>query len=148
MYIWIKFSLSIISGVEGETWRIDVFYVWRKRNLLTISLTIAFWILRFRGGGVAFVLISMSHGPSLIILRIWFWAGGSKTWIVFFISFGVPSRGLSVGVYGRRGMIVFFRENMSDADILLFIFKLLFNWVSIRVDFGEIDWFSVWGEDM
>lgn len=61
------------------------------------------------------------------------------------MSFDVPCLVPFVGVYGRKG---FEGRLKNQTELMTFIYKLLFDWVSIRVDFDEIEWYSIWCKDL
>lgn len=62
-------------------------------------------------------------------------------------SFDGPYRGPFVGSCGRN--FFFFRISIdSMGELVIFIFNILFDWVSIWADFEELEWYAIWCEEM
>lgn len=67
----------------------------------------------------------------------WSWVGELETSRGCLMSFGMPFQGPFVGVCSRKWTIGFFKARQwSQVEFVNSIYKILFDWVFIRADFG------------
>lgn len=50
------------------------------------------------------------------------------------------------GLWKERNARIFEGRVRNQMELRLYIYKLLFDWVSIRADFHEVEWFSFWSK--
>lgn len=109
---------------------------------MIIFSSIVLWRLRF---GVSFSPISISPGLSLSAFAILSLAGGFVSWKVFRPLFGLSFWGQFFwGLWKERNSRIFEDRPKGLEEIFLYIYRLLFDWISICPGFEEAAWVSFW----
>lgn len=52
------------------------------------------------------------------------------------------------GLWEERNRMNFEDKTKSHEDLCLHIYRMLFDWISIRIDFVDDDWYLLWCEEM
>lgn len=50
-------------------------------------------------------------------------------------------------LWKERNTKIFYGRMRNQIELVNYIYNLLFDWVSIRAEFEEMEWFSFWSED-
>jgi len=138
----------VLNHLQNRGWNLAnrCVLAWQRRNLWITFSFIALWLK-----WCEFFFLSHLQIPWIFLnlfneLILGWWISGLKRLVLFI--WCAMLMAICWGLWKERNSRIFEDKYRSQIALVTFIYNILFEWVSVWLDYDESVWYAIWSEKM